>query len=271
MSFRTNDLTEAAACEARIVRGDGLRPNRALAERLAVVHRVAYELSIAAPNGEPVPLSPEEKLLRAIFGEAASGPNTDTPDIGKEIVRGDWLIGNSPAKVSFWDAATGVVEAVERKTSDLEEGIAERVTVIVRWSGPLTRGDGLRVGSGILGVVDAIVDDGDSDPKLYAQSLEGGARIERVLPTAAQRLFGRGIGPYDPRTRRPATGAVLRDDQLEWLAGSGGRALVGDIAAYALGEPMHSTHAYEALVKGAALDDPWVPPVVPESKEEGGR
>jgi hypothetical protein len=258
--FQREDLTESSACEARIVHAlhGRLQPNRSLAERLAVIHRIAYELSVAVPTSEPEPLTREEKLLRSIFGRAADGRmKYDTPPVGTTIRRGAWLIGGSPPRVTFREAEACEIEKTERVITELPDGRAERITVFVRFDGPLTLGDTLRVDGEVLGVVDGIVDDGDSDPLLYASSgnINRVVRIDRVLPTASQRMFGRSVGDYELRTRLPETGAVLRDDQLEWLARSGGRTIVSEVAAYTMGDRVLGLRLYEELVGGGAITD----------------
>jgi hypothetical protein len=235
-----------------------LQPNRALAERLSVVHRIAYALVLPLPTTEPEPLTPEEKLLRLIFGKAIDDTTKyATPEAGATIRRGDWLIGRLPPRLWFDEAERGEMEKTERTTSGLPVDLAERITVIVRFRGPVTRGDALRVEGEVLGVVDGVVDDGDADPRLYtsAGSVDRVARIERVLPTAAQRMFGRSTGTYDLRTCLPETGAVLRDDQLEWLAHSGGRAIVSEVAAYTTGDPVLRQRLYQELVRGRPIAD----------------
>jgi len=251
------DLTERVTCQAAIVAtGEpGAGVNRALADALAVTHRVRYRLLVAdGPASRPP--SPEEKLLRAIFGEAASPEEGVLPEQGARLERGAHLIQHPQHAAVFREAVECVVEETSRSSEDLPAGFKAELAVIVRWPGPLTRGDVLRVGNTPM-IVERIVDDGAKEPRVYLAQGSGTTDVIRILPSAAQSLAARAIGPYDEITRTPLTGEVLRDDQLEWLVAHGGHAIISDAAAYRSGDPILSMRVYEGMVALAPFDDPW--------------
>jgi Bacterial RNA polymerase, alpha chain C terminal domain len=76
-----------------------------------------------------------------------------------------------------------------------------------------------------------------------------------VLPTAAGWLYARSIGHYDTTTGDPTSGEPIRIDQLEWLVAANGRALVGDYAAYHLGDRILRTRTFEDLIKLVPISD----------------
>ena len=242
MDFRVEDLTESASCDAEIARGDRVVVNRALADRLAVVHRERYWVSAKVPETRG-PLTPEEKLLRAIFGEAADQKTIDPVEPGRDLVRGDTLIRHPHGEVKFFSASSAIVE--EADSDD------ERVSVVVSWPGPLCIGDVLEG----FGVVESIEDDVSRAPRLRAPS--GSGRVVRKLPTAFQRMIARAIGPYEPVSQAPTSGAILRNDQLEWLAEAGGQALISEASAYTIGDPVLRTRVYEQIIKKEGIADGW--------------
>jgi hypothetical protein len=256
MQTRLERRDDSPTAEASLHAADAglLRPNRALAERLAVVHRTRYVVDL---EEQPAPrvLSPEEKLLRAIFGEAATPGDADVPEVGAAVLPGDQLVRHLQGIVYASDA--GVIEAVERLTSDLPAGISQRIAITVRRDGPLTAGDVLLASSAALGMVDGIVDDGRPDARLYVAGGQTGARtISRAIPTARQRQRVRSIGPYDPITDAPADGVVMREDQLVWLVAAGARALISEHAVYKTGDH-RKTRVYESLIKLEPIVDAW--------------
>jgi hypothetical protein len=234
-------LTEAVSADAQLVPplGGALRPNRALANALGVTHRAVHSLDVfAAPP--PRELTPEEKLLHAIFGDAAA-PAEDggvcSPDI--EITRGDQVIRHAQGTLVFTHAATGIISEVTRGTEGLPDGVESRISVTVTFPGPLCVGDELTVNGESLGRIDGFIDDGDPSPRLYCAhgasisgaSSAGPLRVTRVVPTAGQHLRSRGAGPYDATTRAPTTGEIVRDEQLAFLASAGANALISEYAA----------------------------------------
>ncbi len=243
------DLTEDRSCEALIVSGhDGAQPNRALVDALTLTHRMRYELVVR--DGGPTPdLSPEGKLLRAIFGESAS--QAMVAQAGASLSRGDGIITRHPhGSVTFQAAFRCEVEEVIEETSGLPDDMKERYRVTVKWSGPLTVGDVLLANGEALGVIDGIRDDGSSEPRLYLGSFASrAARITRRLPTAMQRMTARAIGEYEALTESPVDGRELRLDQLEWLAEAGGRPIVSEMATYTSGDPRQRAVAFEAVLK----------------------
>jgi hypothetical protein len=83
-------------------------------------------------------------------------------------------------------------------------------------------------------------------------------------------MMSRSIGAYDPITNEPATGEILRDDQLEWLAQSGGRAIVSEIAAYKSGDLLLRTRVFEQLVKLEPIADGYAASQPEKSEDEVG-
>jgi hypothetical protein len=269
--FETEEITQRALATATVHPAiDGaLRPNRALARQLEVRHRVLYRM---IPTDAPVddkPLSPEEKLLRAIFGERADlPPEGELIELGAQVTRGTLLIQHPRGKLAFIAAESGEVEAVEREGGS--------VAITVGWSGPLEIGDVLAMAGQPLGVnggvIDGIVDDGAPEPRLYVSGggLGGTLFLERALPTAVQRAEARSIGPYHEDDQRPMTGQAIREDQLVWLAEHGGRALVGEFGLYKTADTLARTRLYEAIVRGQPIADPWTechPPASPPRVE----
>jgi hypothetical protein len=162
------------------------------------------------------------------------------------------------------------VESVERAVDGLPENIAERITVIVRWPGPLTVADKLMSGDEELGYVEGIVDDRDPAPRLHATTNTGRTlRVTRWLPTPAQCIIARGIGAYDRLTNFPTYGGAFRRRQLEWLARSGGRAILSEIAVYVTGDPLLRARVYEQLIKNEPIENGFER-VRPKDDEGGG-
>jgi hypothetical protein len=248
---------EAAVCPAQ----SGLaRPNRALADKLTIEHRVAHELlvrGVRQPSAKK--WTPQEQLLRAIFGEKAveEPGGGQLPEVGARLLRHQNVIKHAQGRVVFSAADEGEVESVERDDAQLPDGFIERITVIVRFPGPLSVGDELWSGAEKLGLVDAIVEDGVPEPRLYLAGGERTALVERRLPTATQRMEARATGAYDPVTHRPLRGEVLRDEQLAWLVSNGARALISDFAAYKTGDPVHRTRVSELLNRLEPIPDGW--------------
>lgn len=122
---------------------------------------------------EGLPLSPEEKLLRAIFGDAAG-----------ELV--DRSLGTPGGVV-------GTVSAVEVE--------ATRARVEVSWSRPLEVGDVLEL-NGALAVVASI----SALPTDLAWSGGAGRATVRKHAIARDALEARSIGQYDLDTQQPVKG-----------------------------------------------------------------
>ncbi|HEY5933731.1 MAG TPA: hypothetical protein VIU61_03835, partial [Kofleriaceae bacterium] len=189
--FEIEEITQRALATATVhpATSGALRPNRALARQLEVRHRVIHRMT---PSDAPIdltPLSPEEKLLKAIFGERADlPPEGELIALGARVTRGTLLIEHPRGRLAFNAAESGEVEAVER-----EGGIA----ITVGWSGPLEIGDVLAIAGVPLaingGVIDGIVEDGVSEPRLHVagDAYSGTLALERALPTAVQRAEAR--------------------------------------------------------------------------------
>lgn len=245
-AHQVQEHAEGSTIEVRAIAGHALAVNRALADALALVHRATYTCEVPA-GAAPRALSPEEKLLSAIFGErgepAAEG-DLILPET--EVQRGTDLFRHAAVRVQ--SSHVGVVEASSKDGA--------RVSVTVRWPGPLTVGDGLELDGRSLGLVEAIVDDGAPEPRLYANAISGQTvRVARSRPTAHQQLRARSIGPYEGISKLPATGEIIRLDQLAWLAAHGGDALVSEFATYKTGDRMHGPRLFEALVKLDPVQD----------------
>jgi hypothetical protein len=121
------EITELPSAEAEVRRGvSGLaRPNRSLAEMLTIEHRVSHELLVRAGVTPGPPLTAEEKLLRALFGEKAldaSDPD-EVAEVGAKVRRYQNVIRHLQGRVVFSDADEGEVEGVERDKEGLPEGI----------------------------------------------------------------------------------------------------------------------------------------------------
>jgi Bacterial RNA polymerase, alpha chain C terminal domain len=241
----------------RPAREGSVRPNLALRTRLALTNFVTYSLDVV-DEPAPIALTPEEKLLRAIFGDRADLPDdARAAEVGMPVVRGDEVFSHAQGSAGFYEADLGTVDQVTRETERLPAGVALRIVATVSWPGPLTLGDRLAIGEEQLGVIDGFVDDGDNEPTLY---LANGGRvgrfeIARVLPTAARSMYARSIGHYDTTTDDPTSGEPIRIDQLEWLVAANGRALVGDYAAYHLGDRILRTRTFEDLIKLVPISD----------------
>lgn len=250
-----HELTEAPIVEAECVPAERTSVNRALADALAVVHRVSHVLLARRTPDPNVPLSPEQKLLLALSGEVRNETEIAVA-VGDEVRRWQLLARRVNDTISFGDAERGQVEDVRSEQHDLPPEVEHRVTVIVRWPGPLTVGDSLVSERQPLGVIESVVDDGHP-PRVYTPHANGLRRVTRVLPTARQQVFARAIGAYSPLSQTPVDGMVMRDDQLDWLARSGGRALISELSAYTTGDTILRTRVYETLVKGEPVADGW--------------
>ncbi len=134
---------------------------------------------LVSPRGSAV-LSPEEKLLRAIFGEAA----------GAVVDRSLRAPGGCSGEVS---------------AAQVED---RRVRVQISWTRPLEVGDQLEL-DGRPAVVSAI------RPLPAELAWQGGASTVRVRKRAAARdvLEARSIGPYDLQSQQPTEGRAAHGGQ----------------------------------------------------------
>ena len=235
---------------------DAVRCNRALADALGSVRRVVHTLDILEVPVER-PATPEEKLLRAIFGDRADPPADGTVvEVGTTVFEGDVLAEHAQARVRYGGLVPGVVTAASRIADDLPDGTAMRIAVTVEVAAPLERGDELVADGRSLGALLEIVDDGASEPRLHAPL--AASSCEAALGVKAyDRLRVRGIGPYDPASDAPLTGEIVRDDQLAWLAAARAPALFSELAVYKTGEPQYRTRVYESMVKLEPIADGW--------------
>ncbi len=161
------------------------------------------------------PLTPEEKLLRAIFGEMAG-------DVVDRSLRAPPL-------------CSGTVSAVE-----LSPPLAR---VQVSWSRPLEPGDELDF-DGQRRVVSAIRKvEGD----FATAGVAANARVTKVS-CARDALMVRGIGPYDPQTQLPLGGATLGSDARDVLA-SHAPWMLWETMTLKADAVMSRSRAYESLVQ----------------------
>lgn len=161
------------------------------------------------------PLTPEEKLLRAIFGEKAG-------DVVDRSLRAPPL-------------CFGTVSAVELS--------APTARVQVSWSRPLEPGDELDF-DGQRRVVSAIR---KVDGAFATAGIAAGARVTKVA-CARDLLSVRGIGPYDPNTQLPVDGAVL-DDAARAVLAEHAPWMLWETLTLKADAVMGRTRAYEALVQ----------------------
>lgn len=161
------------------------------------------------------PLSPEEKLLRAIFGEKVG-------DVVDRSLRAPPL-------------CFGTVSAVEFSPPNAR--------VQVSWSRPLEPGDELdfdgqrRVVSAIRAVT------GD----FATSGIGANARVTKVS-CARDALKVRGIGPYDVQTQVPVDGAVLERAAQQVLA-THAPWMLWETMTLKADAVMSRSRAYESLVK----------------------
>lgn len=161
------------------------------------------------------PLTPEEKLLRAIFGEKAG-------DVVDRSLRAPPL-------------CFGTVSAVELS--------APTARVQVSWTRPLEPGDELdfdgqrRVVSAIRAVA------GD----FATAGVASNARVTKVS-CARDVLMVRGIGPYDQNTQLPVDGAAL-DDAARAVLAEHAPWMTWETLTLKADAVLGRTRAYEALVQ----------------------
>lgn len=182
-----------------------------------------------------VPLSSEQKLLRAIFGEA-TGEVADTS-----------------VRVPSW--VEGTVTAAELVDGDGESVIA-RARVTVSWERPLEVGDTIEV-DGRRATVCAIRSL-SSDVEIDGRAIAGQIR---VVDHARDRIAARSIGPYSPVTQQPLTGRdnhggqTLTAAQRGALISAGARTLLAELMTIKSDSVQGRVRCYEALVKG---EDPEI-------------
>jgi len=161
------------------------------------------------------PLTPEEKLLRAIFGEKAG-------DVVDRSLRAP--------PVCF-----GTVKNLELSPPTAR--------VQVSWSRPLEPGDELDF-DGQRRVVSAIR---DVDGAFATAGVAAGARVTKVS-CARDLLSVRGIGPYELNTQLPVDGAVL-DDAARAVLAEHAPWMLWETMTLKADAVMGRTRAYEALVQ----------------------
>lgn len=219
---------------------------RGLVKVGATVKPGSLLVGIVAP-GEGTPLSPEEKLLRAIFGEATT-----------ELV-------DRSSRAPAWCSGTVSVAEIEGR----------RAHVQVSWSRPLEPGDQLELDGQLVVVVEVAPVEGD----LACAGVGAQVRVTK-RSIARELLEARSIGPYDLGTQQPLTGRdCLGGQRLE-------PALAEVLAMHApwmLWECLTlkadavsgRTRAYEALVKqenpGKQASDAPRAPTKPPAPSSGAR
>jgi len=169
-------------------------------------------------------LSPEEKLLRAIFGEAA----------------GDMLDASLRAPPGCFGSVT---------VAELEDS-GTRAVVTVEWTRPLDVGDGLEL-NGQAATVSAI-------RSLGADLAWSGATDRatvRKVSMAKDLIHARSIGPYLPLSQQPTAGRDsfggqrLSAEQAEIL-GSHAPWMLWECLTIKADDVLGRPRAYESLVKG---------------------
>lgn len=212
----TLEATEAFTRDLPNVGGEALSAldQRGVVNAGAVVKPGSILIGKVAPRGT-TPLSPEEKLLRAIFGERAG-------DLVDRSLR-------APAR------CFGTVSRVEFSP------LSARVEV--SWSRPLEPGDELdfdgqrRVVSAIRAVA------GD----FATAGVAANVRVTKVS-CARDALRVRGIGPHDVKSQLPLEGAVLGRAAQQVLA-SHAPWMLWETMTLKADAVASRTRAYEALVQ----------------------
>lgn len=173
-------------------------------------------------------LSPEEKLLRSIFGEKAG-------DVRDTAVR-------CPP-----DAKGRVTEAFYEKTK-----AATIARVTIRDERALRVGDVLEI-AGTPSVVAAIVDDQDGE---IVWSGDAGTSSVAKVGSAESSMHARSIGPYSIVTQQPLGGKAqfggqqVDDTQLRALESAGAWYAAAELLTIKSDDVMGRTRLYEGLVKG---------------------
>jgi len=233
-----------------------LRVNAALAARLTFDRREAHHLDLPLhPRGD-ARLPPIHQRWPAWKAELLQD---GVVPAGAQVLR-EHILAADPVEgeALFTAAKEAMVERSERirDRDALPEGVAERIMVVVRWPAPLEIGDILLAGGRALGVVEAILDDGLEEPRIdpgpgYMQGevLE----VTRQLPTAAERMEARSIGPYSVQNELPVSGQQVLEAHLFYLARRGCFALCDDLTVTKSDSPQARLRAFEALTLGLPL------------------
>jgi len=258
------EISQPPIVRASMLRRLGQAPsvavNHALAQRLAFVHRVRHRLYVRKnATQHPAPPVDDRTAQRHQLGD------NGVVRMGAIVRRHDILIDvPSEGTVVFEGATAGEVKRIKYKRTNLPRAIAERISVLVEWPGPLRVGDWLWTdaddGPRRVGVVEEIVDDGSREPRLYVcGDLPRRAELEvyRRAPTAEQSVQARDIGPYSQVTQRPLSGQAMREDHFVYLARRGCRALLADFAGYKSDDTEARRWALAALSGSGALSDVW--------------
>ncbi|HJL01685.1 MAG TPA: DNA-directed RNA polymerase subunit alpha C-terminal domain-containing protein [Polyangiaceae bacterium LLY-WYZ-15_(1-7)] len=185
------------------------------------------DILVGCREDDPVQLNPEEKLLRAIFGERA---------------------GARDASLRCSPDAKGRVSAVRRETTKS----GERVEVELTDVRPLRVGDVLAL-DGREAVVTAIVDDLEGD--LAWSGVGGRVRVEKRAD-AEGALEARSIGPYSLVTQQPLGGKArfggqrVRDPQLRALEGAGAWHAAHEMLTLKCDDVSGRARLFEGIVRG---------------------
>ncbi|MBN2497661.1 MAG: hypothetical protein JXR96_23915 [Deltaproteobacteria bacterium] len=177
----------------------------------------------------PWTASPEEKLLRAIFGDSAGG------------MRGSSL--RAPPGVE------GVV--VESALVPSKKGELARARVVVEWERPLAVGDLLAIEQGGTASVCAI------RPLAADVQLDGAGPELRLAKQRLSRdvIHARSIGPYSLVTQQPLGGResfggqLIDEVQARALLAGGGDCLLGEMLTIKADAVAARIRAFESLVK----------------------
>lgn len=173
-------------------------------------------------------LSPEEKLLRAIFGEAAG-------DVRDTSVRCPPDVKGTVTEVTF-ESSNG----------------ATTVSVTVTDERPLRIGDVLEI-DGTRSVVSAIVDEQDGE---LVWSGASGTSSVRKAESAESRMEARAIGPYSMVTQQPLGGKAqfggqqVDATQLRALESGGAWFAAAEMLTVKCDDVTGRVRLYEGIVKG---------------------
>lgn len=183
---------------------------------------------IGRATPQPGEVSPEEKLLRAIFGEVVSG-----------------------ARDSSLRCPPGCFGTVcEARVIEPREGERARARVTIEWERPLSIGDELQIEAGpqvIVAKIDSLVGD------VAWSGGTGPIRLAKIS-MAKDVIHGRSIGPYSRVTQRPLPdkeqfgGQLLAREQARRLAASAPWAL-WEMCTIKSDAVEGRTRAYSSLVR----------------------
>ena len=198
----------------------------------------AGDLLIGRASPQTTPRSPEEKLLRAIFGEAA-GELRDS-----SLRMPPWLEGE-------------IVEA------ELAGGGA-RARVVVAWERPLEVGDLIEIG----GRRATVYEIAELERDVEIDGVDASGPIE-VIEHARDVIEARSIGPYSLVTQQPLRGRenfggqAITAGQRAALAGAGAEWLLAELMTVKSDAVSARVRCYESIIKSENPELYPPPPAAP--------